>query len=303
MTGVPDRLADGRLVFVEETEDTRRITVDGEPVTPPGLQVATILDVGDDILFAAQDDPTELHVWRGRRRVGPPERLTSQPGMHVAARGGDVTVIVSDLADRRMRKVGVIRGGDEVAEIRSLVEAPVIETRPTFGVVGDRRHPRGAVHARRSRAVGSPPRDRRSLRWPPLRARPQCVSRHARAAVARGPGLRRPRGRRAGDTGSGHRLGARRVPGLRRPGARGPGRRPPRGRRPLRVPRPWEGRHPWLVVRRVPRCAGGAPTPRRLPRRRRRRAGHGPDPLRHRLYGALPGAAEGGARGLPDGTR
>ncbi len=65
-TGVPDRLADGRLVFVEETEDTRRITVDGEPVTPPGLQVATILDVGDDILFAAQDDPTELHVWRGR---------------------------------------------------------------------------------------------------------------------------------------------------------------------------------------------------------------------------------------------
>ena len=137
MTGVPDRLADGRLVFVEETEDTRRITVDGEPVTPPGLQVATILDVGDDILFAAQDDPTELHVWRVGAD-GPPERLTSQPGIHVAARGGDVTVIVSDLADRRMRTVGVMRGGDQVAEIRSLVESPVIETHPTFGVVGDR---------------------------------------------------------------------------------------------------------------------------------------------------------------------
>ena len=31
-----------------------------------------------------------------------------------------------------------MRGGDEVAEIRSLVESPVIETHPTFGVVGDR---------------------------------------------------------------------------------------------------------------------------------------------------------------------
>jgi dipeptidyl-peptidase-4 len=37
-----------------------------------------------------------------------------------------------------MRTVGVMRGGDEVAEIRSLVESPVIETHPAFGVVGDR---------------------------------------------------------------------------------------------------------------------------------------------------------------------
>ncbi len=137
VTGVPDRMADGRLVFVEETEDTRRITVDGEPVTPPGLQVATILDVGDDILFVAQDDPTELHVWRGAGGAEP-ERLTSEPGVHGAARSADVTVIVSDLADRRMRRARVLRGDDEVAEIRSFVESPVIETHPTFGVVGDR---------------------------------------------------------------------------------------------------------------------------------------------------------------------
>ncbi len=140
VTGVPDRLRDGRLVFVDESEDTRRITLDGEPATPPGLQVATVLDVGDDVLFSANEDPTELHVWRGPGgEVGePPERLTTEPGVHVAARAGDVTVIVSELLDPSLRRVRVLRAGEPVAEIRSLAEAPVIEARPTFAVVGDR---------------------------------------------------------------------------------------------------------------------------------------------------------------------
>ena len=37
-----------------------------------------------------------------------------------------------------MRRVRVVRGGAEVTEIRSLVESPVIEPHPTFGIVGDR---------------------------------------------------------------------------------------------------------------------------------------------------------------------
>ena len=140
VTGVPDRLRDGRLVFVEESEDTRRITLDGEPVTPPGLQVATVLDVGDDVLFAANEDPTELHVWRGAGgEVGAvPERLTTEPGIHLAARAADVTVIVSELLEPPLRRVRVLRAGQPVTEIRSLAETPLIEARPTFGIVGDR---------------------------------------------------------------------------------------------------------------------------------------------------------------------
>jgi dipeptidyl-peptidase 4 len=140
VTGVPDRLNDGRLVFVDESEDTRRITIDGEPVTPAGLQVAAVLDVGEDVLFAANEDPTELHVWRGARGKvpEPPERLTSEPGVHLAARAADVTVIVSDVLDPSLRRVRVLRADQPVAEIRSLAEAPVIEARPTFGIVGER---------------------------------------------------------------------------------------------------------------------------------------------------------------------
>jgi dipeptidyl-peptidase-4 len=140
VTGVPDRLRDGRLVFVDESEDTRRITLDGEPATPPGLQVATVLDVGDDVLFAANEDPTELHVWRGAGgEVGAvPERLTTEPGIHLAARAADVTVIVSELLEAPLRRVRVLRAGEEAAEIRSLAETPLLEARPTFGIVGDR---------------------------------------------------------------------------------------------------------------------------------------------------------------------
>jgi dipeptidyl-peptidase 4 len=140
VTGVPDRLNDGRLVFVAESQDTRRITLGGEPVTPAGLQVAAVLDVGDDVLFAANEDPTELHVWRaaGGSVLEQPERVTSEPGVHLAARAADVTVIASDVSVPSLRRVRVLRAGEPIAEIRSLAEVPVIEARPTFGTLGDR---------------------------------------------------------------------------------------------------------------------------------------------------------------------
>jgi dipeptidyl-peptidase-4 len=137
VTGVPDRLSSGGLVFVEESEETRRLTVDGEPITTPGLHVESVLDVGDDVLFTAYEDPTELHVWRGA--VGEaPERVTTEPGVHLAARAANVTVIASELPDRQLRRVIVLRDGSAVAEIRSFAEEPVLEAKPTFAVVGDR---------------------------------------------------------------------------------------------------------------------------------------------------------------------
>jgi dipeptidyl-peptidase 4 len=137
VTGVPDRLADGGLVFVEESEDTRRITVDGAPITPAGLHVDTVLDVGDDVLFAGYEDPTELHVWRGAGGEAP-ERLTTEAGVHLAARAADVLVVASELPSRQLRRVRVLRDGEAVAEIRSLAEEPVLDAAPRFSVVGPR---------------------------------------------------------------------------------------------------------------------------------------------------------------------
>jgi dipeptidyl-peptidase-4 len=136
-TGVPDRLSNGGLVFVEESEDRRRITVDGEPITPASLHADAVLDVADDVLFTAYEDPTELHVWRGAGGKVP-ERVTAEPGVHLAARAGDVTVVASELPARQLRHVTVLRDGSAVAEIRSLAEEPLLTAKPTFAVVGER---------------------------------------------------------------------------------------------------------------------------------------------------------------------
>ena len=242
VTGVPDRLRDGRLVFVDESEDTRRITIDGEPVTPPGLQVATVLDVGDDVLFSANEDPTELHVWRGAGGEVL-ERVTSEPGVHLAARAGDVTVIVSELLDpvapasarpprRRAgrgdpltrRSAGRSKLGprsassvNETSAWRcSLPEAP----NPTapLPVIVD---PYGGPHFSRVTKA------HRAL------LEPQWLADQGFAVlVADGRGT----------PGRGVALGARGLPRLRPPRAGGSGRRSPCGGRALRIPRPGQGR-------------------------------------------------------------
>ena len=72
--GVPTWGEEGELLTVEPSEDTYRLCVDGRPVTPPGLQVRALLDVGrlaDDepralVAASPDEDPTTrgvLEVW------------------------------------------------------------------------------------------------------------------------------------------------------------------------------------------------------------------------------------------------
>ena len=62
--GVPAWLTDGRLVRTVDAHDTKRLAFDDELVTPVGLHVSQVLDVGDGVVFRANEDPTETHVWR-----------------------------------------------------------------------------------------------------------------------------------------------------------------------------------------------------------------------------------------------
>ena len=125
----PDRLPDGRLVHTVDSEDTRRLAVDGQPVTPPGLQVRSILYAGPPTLVAASEEPTEVHVWSVEPGAEP-RRLTSTEGLHTATAAGDVVVLVSRGLDAVTPRTVVLRAGREVAEIASMAEVPVVTPGP-----------------------------------------------------------------------------------------------------------------------------------------------------------------------------
>ena len=93
--GVPALTSDGKLVNVAALDGAHRLTVDGEPVTGPDVQVRQVVDVAEDILFTAStDDPTQTHVFTVTLD-GTLTKLTEQPGVHSARRGGDALVVTS----------------------------------------------------------------------------------------------------------------------------------------------------------------------------------------------------------------
>jgi dipeptidyl-peptidase-4 len=134
--GVPGWLPDGRMVRTVDLDDTKRIAFDDEPMTPVGLQVVEVLDVGDAVLFRGSEDPTEVHVYR-LALDGTLSRLTGTPGVHTAAVCGDTLVLTSATMDA-LPATRVIRGGEEVATLRSFTEAPLLTPRPTFFTGGER---------------------------------------------------------------------------------------------------------------------------------------------------------------------
>jgi dipeptidyl-peptidase-4 len=135
--GTPGLLDDGSLVWSADADDTRRLVIGEEPVTPAGLQVRAVLDVdGDTVLCAASEEPTEVHLWTASRAGC--RRLTSEPGVHSGRRAGGTTVVFSHSLDRDGTDVRVWRGETVVAGIDSVAETPVITPRVSIGAYGSR---------------------------------------------------------------------------------------------------------------------------------------------------------------------
>jgi dipeptidyl-peptidase 4 len=134
--GAPARLDDGRLVTVRHLDDTNTLAIDGIAVTPPGLQVASVVDAGGSVVFTATEEPTEMHVWR----LGDegPERLTEAPGWHGAVASGGGMVLVTEGMDAAEPVATLFTRDGPGHVFTALAETPVLRATPSFVSLGSR---------------------------------------------------------------------------------------------------------------------------------------------------------------------
>nr|WP_230420402.1 prolyl oligopeptidase family serine peptidase [Catenulispora pinistramenti] len=152
-TGVPawvsgpddgDDDASASLVTVGAREGANRVLLDGEPLTPPELQVRSVLAVGEHgVQFTASaDDPAEVHVFLASRD-GVVRQLTETFGVHSAAFGADLAVITSTSFSEpgsTARVVRVDEDGDtkDLCTVRNVAERPGLKLNATMVRLGER---------------------------------------------------------------------------------------------------------------------------------------------------------------------
>jgi dipeptidyl-peptidase-4 len=134
--GTPDVLADGQLVTCADRNGSRRLLIDGEPVTPVELQVRAVLATqNDEVWLSANhlDDATEQHVWKWTSD-GELTVVTSDPGVHTAAVGGATVVLRSATLDTPGAVTRVVGG----PTIVSFAQAPLVQPNVSIHRYGGR---------------------------------------------------------------------------------------------------------------------------------------------------------------------
>lgn len=136
--GFPAHLDDGALVWTDNLDGAHRLLVDGEPVTPPSLQVRALLDVdGDTLLLNGSTDPVSIGLWTWSRDDG----LTGVDpgnGVHSGRRaGGTLVVTGQDLAFEGATATVHPVGGGELT-IASRAEPVGLAPRVELLIAGER---------------------------------------------------------------------------------------------------------------------------------------------------------------------
>ena len=136
--GVPARTASGALLWITDDGAARRLLVDGEPVTPPSLQVRAVLDVdGDTVLLGASDDPVSTALWTWSTADGL-RCLTPEPGVHGGRLVGGTLVVSRQSLDADGTVTTVRPAGGIERAVTSFAEPPGLMPRITLHRAGER---------------------------------------------------------------------------------------------------------------------------------------------------------------------
>jgi dipeptidyl-peptidase 4 len=165
VAGTPSHLPDGRVLvggeLAHDGYDARCLFADGTLLTPPSLYVRRVvgrMSAGagagspDLLVEASEGEPSEQHLFRVRTAIGAGgaeiRPLTTAPGWHFGAVGGDVLVVGSASLDRAGTQWTVWRAGKQIAEIASHAAKPPYAPRPVLERVADRRLPAAVLYPR-----------------------------------------------------------------------------------------------------------------------------------------------------------
>jgi dipeptidyl-peptidase-4 len=137
--GSPRMQPDGTLVVAVDRNGTRRVLVDGTPVTPATMQVRSIVSCDDDgIVVQANpvDDATVMHAWRVDRS-GSLRAIAESPGVHTVTAARATAVVRTATLDAD-RAVFAARGPFGECPITSHAAAPLVAPRPALRRYGSR---------------------------------------------------------------------------------------------------------------------------------------------------------------------
>ncbi|NUP62506.1 MAG: prolyl oligopeptidase family serine peptidase [Nonomuraea sp.] len=138
VTGVPAHLDDGSLVWVATSEGGHRLFVGDRAVTPPTLQVRSVLDVDhDSVLFSASGgDPTDVHLWTWDGHSLLP--VSTRSGVFSGRMAGGVGVLAEQSLDAEGVSTTVVRRDGMAVPIPSYAERPGLDLRVSLGRSGHR---------------------------------------------------------------------------------------------------------------------------------------------------------------------
>lgn len=133
----PEFTADGRLVSVEDQGGSRRVLVDGEPISDASWQIRGVVSVEDDCVIAtASTEPTEVQVVRfGFDGEAVP--LTEGAGVHNAVTGGPTVVISRSGLDSARPSIAVHSPNSGVGELTVASEPAPFQPVVTLLTAGD----------------------------------------------------------------------------------------------------------------------------------------------------------------------
>jgi dipeptidyl-peptidase 4 len=135
--GAPQRTRAGRLVRVSDLGGDRRLVIDGQPVTPDGLQVREVNGAdGETVYFVGIQEPTEEHLWRYDQERGL-HRISDSPGVHSGVAGGG-TVVQFSRTEAGIAMTATRANETTAHPIECLAAEPVLKPRITWLTVGAR---------------------------------------------------------------------------------------------------------------------------------------------------------------------